>query len=101
MNFIRLAAGIAALAFMLTSVASAQPALTTVKVGLVPSDDITPVLYAVRSGMFKKVGLDVQLFPASSGTAVAQAVIGGSYEIGKSSLVSLMNAHLRGLPLYL
>jgi NitT/TauT family transport system substrate-binding protein len=78
-----------------------SPPLTTIRVGLVPSDDITPVLYGVRSGMFKKAGLDVQLFPASSGTAVAQAVIGGSYEVGKSSLVSLMNAHLRGLPLYL
>ncbi|HXP93568.1 MAG TPA: ABC transporter substrate-binding protein [Candidatus Binatia bacterium] len=101
MIFLRAFACAAALVFILSSSVVAQPALTTIKVGLVPSDDITPVLYAVRSGMFKRAGLDVQLFPASSGTAVAQAVVGGSYEIGKSSLVSLMNAHLRGLPLYL
>src|SRR6185312_3111564 len=101
MKLLRALACAATLAFVLASSAAAQPALTSIKVGLVPSDDITPVLYAVRSGMFKKAGLDVQLFPSSSGTAVAQAVVGGSYEIGKSSLVSLMNAHLRGLPLYL
>src|SRR5579875_1677457 len=82
-------------------VGNAQSSLPTIKVGLVPSDDITPVLYAARTGMFRKAGFDVQLIPATSGTAVAQAVVGGSYDIGKSSLVSLMNAHLRGLPLYL
>ncbi len=101
MIFLRVLACAAALAFILSLPVVAQPALTTIKVGLVPSDDITPVLYAVRSGMFKKVGLDVQLMPASSGTAVAAAVASQSYEIGKSSLVSLMNAHLRGLPIYL
>lgn len=89
------------IAVLAPGAAVAQQSLIPIKLGLVPSDDITPVLYAVKSGMFKKAGLDVQLQPAASGAAVIQAVVGGSYDIGKSSLVSLMNAHLRGLPVYL
>lgn len=81
------------------SFASAQPALTVVRVGGVQTDDITPLVYAIRTGMFRKEGLDVQSIPSNSGAATAAAVVSGSYEIGKSSLLSLMNAHLRNLPL--
>lgn len=101
MTLLRALACAFVLAFIAPSTVAAQTSLISLKVGLVPSDDITPVLYAVKSGMFKKAGLDVQLQPATSGAAVVQAVVGGSYDIGKSSLVSLMNAHLRGLPVYL
>ncbi len=79
--------------------APAQPALTTVRVAGVLSDELTPVLYAQKSGLYAKAGLDVQIVPAASGAAVTSAVIAGSIEIGKSSLISLMNAHLRGVPL--
>jgi NitT/TauT family transport system substrate-binding protein len=76
-----------------------QPALTTVRVAGVQTDDITPLIYAIRTGMFARAGLDVQSMPTSSGAATAAAVASGAYEIGKSSLLSLMNAHLRNLPL--
>jgi len=79
--------------------ASAQPALTTVRVAGVQTDDITPLVYGIRTGMFARAGLDVQSVPTNSGAATAAAVVSGSYEIGKSSLLSLMNAHLRNLPL--
>lgn len=87
--------------FAFVAPAAAQPALVTVRVGLVPSDDITPVVYAVRTGLFAKAGLDVQILKAASGAVVAAAVVAGSFEIGESSLVSLMNAHLRGVPVAL
>jgi NitT/TauT family transport system substrate-binding protein len=77
----------------------AQAPLTTVRVAGVLSDELTPVLYAQKSGMYAKAGLDVQIVPAASGAAVTTAVLAGSIEIGKSSLISLMNAHLRGVPL--
>lgn len=96
------AAALVAIGVTLVAVAalpsSAQP-LEKIRIGLVPSDDITPVVYALHAGLFKQAGLDVELEPASSGAAVAAAVVAGAYEMGKSSLVSLMNAHLRGLPL--
>jgi ABC-type nitrate/sulfonate/bicarbonate transport system substrate-binding protein len=78
---------------------AAQAPLTTVRVAGVLSDELTPVLYAQKSGMYTKAGLDVQIVPAASGAAVTTAVLAGSIEIGKSSLISLMNAHLRGVPL--
>ncbi len=84
---------------LIASTAFAQPALTTIHVGLVPTDDITPLVYAIRSGMFRKEGLDVQLSPGNSGTAMAAAVVSGSYEFGKSSMLAIINAHLKGLPL--
>jgi NitT/TauT family transport system substrate-binding protein len=76
-----------------------QPALTTLRVAGVETDDITPVVYAMRTGMFARAGLDVQLMPTNSGAATAAAVVSGTYEIGKSSLLSLMNAHLHNVPL--
>jgi NitT/TauT family transport system substrate-binding protein len=88
-----------ALLLVLAGGAAAQPALTTIRVGLVPTDDVTPLIYAIRSGMFRKEGLDVQYVPGNSGTAIAAAVVSGAYEFGKSSLLAIINAHLRGLPL--
>lgn len=95
---VRITTLIACLMFLASS-AYAQPALTTIQVGLVPTDDITPLVYAIRSGMFRKEGLDVQLAPGSSGTAMAAAVASGAYAFGKSSMLAIINAHLRGLPL--
>jgi len=77
----------------------AQSALIPIKVGLVPTDDITPLVYAIQTGMFKKVGLDVEIEPGGSGAAMAAAVVSGSYTFGKSSMLSIVNAHLRKLPL--
>jgi NitT/TauT family transport system substrate-binding protein len=91
--------GIAALIAVCTGLAGAQPALTVVRVGGVQTDDITPLVYAIRTGMFRREGLDVQSVASNSGAATAAAVVSGSYEIGKSSLLSLMNAHLRNVPL--
>ena len=67
-----LAAGIGA--------ASAQttPALTTVRVLASPVDDVMPVLYAQRAGLFRQAGLDVQVDRANSGAAASAAVMGGS-----------------------
>ena len=75
------------------------PALTTIHVGGVLSDDMTPVFYAQKTGLFRREGLDVQIVGSNSGSAMASAVISGTYEFGKSSLLSTVNAHLRGLPL--
>jgi NitT/TauT family transport system substrate-binding protein len=72
--------------------------LTTVRVGLALEDDATPVLYGVQSGLFKKAGLDVQVQSVPSGAAGAAAVAGGALDIGKSSMISLVSAHVHGLP---
>jgi NitT/TauT family transport system substrate-binding protein len=79
--------------------ASAQGALTTIHIGGVFSDDMTPVFYAQKAGLFRREGLDAVLVPSNSGTAMAAAVTSGTYEFGKSSLLAAVNAHLKDVPL--
>ena len=81
--------------------AVAQAPLTIIHVAGVPTDDLTPVFYGIKAGLYQKAGLDVQIVPTSSGTAATTAVVAGTYEVGKASLISVMLAHLRGLPIAL
>jgi NitT/TauT family transport system substrate-binding protein len=87
------------LAVLLAAPANAQaPALVTVRLASNAADDITPILYAQKTGMFAKAGLDIQIQKMNSGAAVTAAVIGGSIDIGKSSILPLINAHVHGVP---
>jgi NitT/TauT family transport system substrate-binding protein len=85
------------------AVAGAQtpPARPAIRISSAPDEDILGTLWGIESGSFKKAGLDVDLRLSNSGAAVAASVIGGSIDIGKSSLFSLISAHLRGLPITL
>ncbi len=71
--------------------------LETLRIQTIATDDATPILYAQRAGLFAKAGVDVQLEKAGSGAAIAAAVLAGSFDIGLSNLVTLMNAHTRGV----
>jgi NitT/TauT family transport system substrate-binding protein len=73
-------------------------ALVPLRVASAPDDDVTPILYGQQTGIFRRLGLDVQLQAASSGAAVAAAVAGGAIEIGKSSLIAVIAAHARAVP---
>jgi NitT/TauT family transport system substrate-binding protein len=92
---------LAATAAALTAAPRAGRAQTLEKIRLtgVPTDDLTPVYYALRNGLYQKAGLDVEVVAASSGTVATQAVVAGTYELGKGSLIASLVAHLRGLPL--
>lgn len=93
---------ICALALALLSATAIQaqpkPALVTVRLASIPNDDMTSVLYAKRSGMFERAGLDVEIDKASSGAAVINATIGGTYQIGKTSITPLFDAYEKGIP---
>lgn len=75
-----------------------QPNLTTIRVISSPSDDLRPLLYAQKAGLFTKAGLNVVLERSSSGAVVAQAIVGGAMDVGKASLSSLIAAYARGVP---
>jgi len=66
-----------------------------------PDDDVSAVLYAIDSGMFRRAGLDVSITAGNSGAAIAAAVAGGAIDMGKSSVVALISAHQRGVPFLL
>jgi NitT/TauT family transport system substrate-binding protein len=63
--------------------------------------DTAPVLYAVKNGLFKKAGLDVDFSSMTSGAAIAQAVAGGSIDIGYANTPALVTGHARGVPFLL
>ena len=93
------ASGSALLLPMRPAAVSAQTsALTTVRIGAVPTDSLSPVLYAIRYGLFEKAGLKVDLQILGGGDAVSLAVISGSLDIGLTSVVAIMQAHLRTIP---
>jgi NitT/TauT family transport system substrate-binding protein len=75
--------------------------LTKVRVAAAPDEDILSALWGAQSGIFRKYGLDVDVQRANSGSAVAAAVVGGSIDVGKSSPMSLLTAHARGVPFLL
>ena len=74
-------------------------ALTKVRLVGVHTDDLTPVYWGIQQGMYQKIGLDIEMIAANSGTAATTAVVAGTYELGKGSAVASLVAHLRGLPL--
>ena len=68
------------------------------RVGSGASDPASDVYYAPKLGLFAKRGLNVDVQPFTSGGAQAAAVAGGSIDVGESNVLSIANAHLRGIP---
>src|SRR5580698_7866104 len=62
-------------------------------------DDATPFIWATQNGNFRRNGIDASITRGTSGAAIAAGVIGGAYEIGKSSITTLCAAHSRNVPL--
>ena len=75
--------------------------LTKIRVAGSADGSIIGALWAAQSGIFQRYGLDVDVSRSNSGAAVSAAVIGGSLDIGKSSLLGLIEAHVKGIPLLL
>lgn len=89
---------VASLCGLATASAEEQKPLQRLVVASEPADDVTPLLYAIKSGMFERRGLDVRILKMTSGAAVTAGVVGGSIDVGKSSVVPIVNAYRRGIP---
>ena len=72
--------------------------LTHLSVGTVPTDAGMPPYFALRGGFFRRNGLDVDVQFMSSGSAMGAAVIGGSLQIGGTTVMSLIAPHVKGVP---
>jgi NitT/TauT family transport system substrate-binding protein len=88
---------LAAATLTLPSPSSAQE-LTKIAMTVVPNDDVSPILWAQQTGLFRKAGLDVTLQQNRSGAAIAAAVAGGSFQAGLASMMALIAGHARGVP---
>ena len=73
-------------------------AAEVVRLGGVASDDMTPIVYGQRAGVFARAGLDVQLSKMPNGASVAAGVLSGSFDFGKATMTTLFEAHERGIP---
>ena len=80
---------------------AAQSASLALRVGTNAADDVTPLLWAKAGGLFGKAGLDVDIEKLTSGSAVTSAVIGGSLDVGRSSILPLISARSHGVAVML
>jgi NitT/TauT family transport system substrate-binding protein len=76
---------------------AATQALPQITIGTSPIDGAMGVVAALRAGYFHQYGLDASLSVAN-GAANAAAVTGGSLQFAASNIVTLIKAHLHGLP---
>lgn len=73
--------------------------LQTIHVASALQDDIAALLYGISSGIFAKLGLDVQVQPANSGAAAAAAVLAGDLQIAKGGTMAIVLGHSHNVPL--
>ena len=59
------------------------------------------MLYAVKSGLYRKYGLDVQVVKLAGAAAVTSALVGGSLEVGKAATLTITTAITKGIPITL
>jgi NitT/TauT family transport system substrate-binding protein len=85
-----------------SSSGTASTSVTTITIGLpnsVPSFANSDVAVAQSEGYFAKEGLNVKVDNLSSGVPVVQGVVGGSLDIGASSIEPVVNAASAGAPI--
>ncbi len=81
---------------------NSSTAMTSITIGLpnsVPSFANSDVAVAQAEGYFAKEGLNVKVDNLSSGVPVVQGVVGGSLNIGASSIEPVVNAASAGAPI--
>jgi NitT/TauT family transport system substrate-binding protein len=69
-----------------------------IRLGTGPDQSVTPILYAISAGIYKKYGISVETVTVGSGSAAMAALAGGSVDIGKTSAIGTITAFAKGLP---
>jgi NitT/TauT family transport system substrate-binding protein len=91
-------ASVVALIGLSSPMAVAQTDSPLIRISAGPDDQSTPLIYAAKSGLYKKYGLNVEMVKLGGSAAVTAALAGGSLEIGKASTMGLITAFAKGLP---
>ncbi len=79
--------------------AQSQAPLTVIRAVGPPNDGFKAVFYGVKSGIFKKYGLDVQTSIVASGAAAAAALSGGAADIAYTNILTLIQAWTHNVPM--
>ncbi len=98
-RFIAAGSAVAAMALAGRSVRAAD--LLPLHAASSSNDEVTPYLYAMDTGAFRRAGVDAHIDRLASGSAIVAGVVGGQYDVGKSSLPSLLAARSKGIGLTL
>src|SRR5665213_3912944 len=86
------------LAATVTATATAQTAGIPIRIGATPNDGFAEAYYGHDTGIFTKAGFADELTSFSNGAQVSTGVASGAIDVGISSVITLANATLRGLP---
>lgn len=101
-HLLRRLAGVIGVALLVAFPAATTPVLgqsgELIRLGSGPDDQATPLLYGVKSGLYKQYGLNVEVVKLAGAAAVAAALAGGSLEVGKGSMLGVITAIAKGLP---
>lgn len=92
------ASAFAGIAFIGGTRVSAQT-LQTLRVVGIPIDGWKSVYYGVKSGLFKRFGLDIQTTLSPSGAAAAAALSGGAADIAYTNTLTAVQAHTHNIPM--
>jgi NitT/TauT family transport system substrate-binding protein len=96
---VRLAAVLAAALWLLAGSSATGQGAAVVRVVGPPNDGYKAVYYGVRSGIFRKYGLDVQPSIVSSGAAAAAALSGGAADVAYTNILTLIQAYTHNVPM--
>jgi NitT/TauT family transport system substrate-binding protein len=73
--------------------------LTKLRIATTPVDSSKAIFYAIKAGIYKKYGLEVETTMVNSGAAGAAALVGGAVDLAGVSVLTIFQAHLRGVPM--
>jgi NitT/TauT family transport system substrate-binding protein len=92
-----LAGSAASIAFARVGPVSAQTRVK-LRIGATANDSFAEAYYAQDLGNFSRAGIDAEITTFANGAQVSTGVASGALDIGISSVITLANATLRGLP---
>jgi NitT/TauT family transport system substrate-binding protein len=98
LSIVRKAFALALLGCLVAGPAGAQSDLVTLHIGTPVNEYTTPILYAMRAGLFRQAGLKIEIEPMTNGTAASAALLAGAIQISQTNVVTLAIAHQRGIP---
>jgi NitT/TauT family transport system substrate-binding protein len=83
-----------------TAAAQTPPkTVVTVQAGFVPVTDVAALYLGEEVGIMKKYGIELKVNVGSNGAALVASVVSGEYNFAFSSLVQILQARDKGLPL--
>ena len=71
----------------------------TLKVSIIPIQDVAPLFAAIKEGYFKQQGLEIDTAPTAGGAVGIPGLLAGAYDIVFTNVVSTVQARAQGLPI--